>query len=288
LTTKKLVLLQKNKIKRKKIIKQMYQNIKYQTYLLLNPAKGYGKWDKVVDIFLVSLILLNVIAVILETVESVYDFYNQYFMIFEKISVYIFTIEFLLRLWTCTYEAKYQHAIWGRLRYVFSFGAIIDLLAFLPFYLPFTTLDLRVIRILRLFRFLRIFKLGRYLNATKIISNVFKSKKEELILCLVITLSLIIVASSFMYFAENQAQPNKYSSIPATMWWCVTTLTTVGYGDVFPITVIGKILTAFIAILGIGMFALPAGILASGFSDEFQKRKNRDKNICPHCGKEIE
>jgi voltage-gated potassium channel len=90
-----------------------------------------------------------------------------------------------------------------------------------------------------------------------------------------------------MYFAENQSQPDRYSSIPATMWWCVTTLTTVGYGDVFPITVIGKILTAFIAVLGIGMFALPAGILASGFSDEFQKRKNKEKHICPHCGKEI-
>jgi voltage-gated potassium channel len=166
-------------------------------------------------------------------------------------------------------------------------GALIDLLAFAPFYMPFTRIDLRVVRILRLFRFLRVFKLGRYLNATKLISNVFKSKKEELVLCLVITLSLIIIASSFMYFAENQAQPDKYSSIPATMWWCVTTLTTVGYGDIFPITVMGKILTAFIAILGIGMFALPAGILASGFSDEFQKRKNKEKNICPHCGKEI-
>jgi voltage-gated potassium channel len=266
----------------------MYQKLKYQIYLLLNPAKGHGKWDKVVDVFLMLLISLNVIAVILETVDDIYIVYNQHFRVFEKISVYIFTAEYLLRLWSCTCEAKYQHPIFGRLKYIFSLGAIIDLLAFLPFYLPFTTLDLRVVRILRLFRFLRIFKLGRYLNATKLISNVFKSKKEELILCLVTTLSLIIVASSFMYFAESQAQPDKYSSIPATMWWCVTTLTTVGYGDVFPTTVIGKILTAFIAILGIGMFALPAGILASGFSDEFQKRKNRDKNICPHCGKEIE
>jgi voltage-gated potassium channel len=254
---------------------------------LLNPAKGNGRWDKVVDCFLVILITLNIIAVILETVDSIYNSYNVCFRIFEKVSVYIFTIEYLLRLWACTCETKYKHPIIGRLKWIFSFGAIIDLLAFLPFYLPFTSVDLRVVRILRLFRFLRIFKLGRYLNATKLISNVFKSKKEELILCLVITLSLIIIASSFMYFAENQAQPDKYSSIPATMWWCVTTLTTVGYGDVFPIIVIGKILTAFIAILGIGMFALPAGILASSFSDEFQKRKNKEKYIFPHCGKEI-
>jgi voltage-gated potassium channel len=264
----------------------MCQKIKYKIYLLLNPAEGNEKWDKIVDYFLVTLITLNIIAVIFETVDDVYNSYNLCFKIFEKISVYIFTVEYLLRLWTCTCETKYQYPIIGRLKWIFSFGALIDLLAFAPFYLPFTKVDLRVVRILRLFRFLRIFKLGRYLNATKIISNVFKSKKEELILCMVITLSLIIVASSFMYFAENQAQPDKYSSIPATMWWCVTTLTTVGYGDVFPVTVIGKILTAFIAILGIGMFALPAGILASGFSDEFQK-KNTKKKHCPHCGKEL-
>jgi voltage-gated potassium channel len=255
----------------------MYNKFKYQTFLLLNPAKGNGKWDKVVDWFLVALIMLNIIAVILETVDEVYNSYRLYFKILERISVYLFTIEYLLRLWSCTYETKYKHPIFGRLKWVVSFGALIDLLAFAPFYLPFAKVDLRVVRILRLFRFLRIFKLGRYMNATRMISNVFKSKKEELILCLIITFSLIIVASSLMYFTENQAQPDKFSSIPTTMWWCVTTLTTVGYGDVFPITVLGRLLTAFIAILGLGMFALPAGILASGFSDEFQKRKNKEK-----------
>jgi voltage-gated potassium channel len=265
----------------------MYEKIKYRIYLVFNPAKENDKWSKIIDYFLIALITLNVVAVILETVDDVYNSYSLYFRIFEKISVYIFTVEYIIRLWTCTCETKYSHPILCRLRYIFSLGALIDLLAFVPFYLPFARIDLRVIRILRLFRFLRIFKLGRYLDATKLISNVFKSKKEELILCLVITLSLIIVASSFMYFAENQAQSDKYSSIPATMWWCVTTLTTVGYGDVFPITVIGRLLTALIAILGIGMFALPAGILASGFSDEFQKRKNKGKDSCPQCGQEL-
>jgi voltage-gated potassium channel len=266
----------------------MYNKLKYRIYLLLNPAKGNGKWDKVMDYFLVTLITLNIIAVILETVNDIESSYSLCFKIFEKVSVYIFTVEYLLRLWTCTCETKYKHPIFGRLKWVFSFGALIDLLAFAPFYLPFAKVDLRVVRILRLFRFLRIFKLGRYMNATRMISNVFKSKKEELVLCLIITFSLIVVASSLMYFTENQAQPDIFSSIPATMWWCVTTLTTVGYGDVFPITVLGRLLTAFIAILGLGMFALPAGILASGFSDEFQKRKNKEKTICPHCGKDIE
>lgn len=160
-------------------------------------------------------------------------------------------------------------------------------MAILPFYLPlFMIYDLRFIRILRLLRLFRFFKLGRYLNASKVIGNVFRSKKEELVLSFVITFFLVIVASSVMYYAEHDAQPEKFSSIPETMWWSVATLTTVGYGDEYPITSLGKFLTACISILGIGMFALPAGILASGFSDEFKKMKG-EKNFCPHCGEEI-
>jgi len=250
----------------------MKTDIKQTVFQLLNVSDGQDKASKLVDYMLIALISLNVIVVIIETVNNIYSRYATFFWLFEQISVYIFTVEYLLRIWSCTCDVKFQHPVWGRLKFMVSFESLIDLLAFLPFYLPFITVDLRFIRILRLFRFLRIFKLTRYLNATKLLSSVFKSKKEELILCLVITAPLIIVASSLMYFAENEAQPEAFSSIPATMWWCVTTLTTVGYGDVYPVTVVGRILTACIAILGIGMFALPAGILASGFSDEFKKR----------------
>jgi len=250
----------------------MKTDIKNTVYQLLNTSKSQHKAGKYVEYLLIVLISLNVIVVIIETVNSIYSRYTAFFLLFDRLSVYIFTLEYLLRVWTCTLDEKYQHPWRGRLKYVLSFDALVDLFAFLPFYLPFMTVDLRFIRIPRLFRFLRIFKLTRYLNAKNMLSNVFRSKKEELIMCLVITASLIVVASSLMYFAENEAQPEAFSSIPATMWWCVTTLTTVGYGDVYPVTIVGKILTACIAILGIGMFALPAGILASGFSDEFKKR----------------
>ncbi|MDR2497316.1 MAG: ion transporter [Tannerellaceae bacterium] len=245
-------------------------------------------YKKVIDYSLITLIISNCIAVIVETVDVVYNSFGEFFVIFEKTSVCIFTIEYLFRLWNCTIEERFRRPIIGRLQYMVSLRALVDLLAFLPFYLPFSTVDLRFIRILRLFRFMRIFKLGQYWNATKLISNVLKAKKEELILCIIITFALIIIASSFMYFAETQAQPDKYPSIPATMWWCVTTLTTVGYGDVFPITIIGKVLTALIAILGIGLFALPAGILASGFAEELHKGKGRVKTTCPHCGNIIQ
>ena len=123
------------------------------------------------------------------------------------------------------------------------------------------------------------------MHASKVIGTVVKSKKEELLLAMVITMVLIIIASSVMYFVEHDAQPHKFSSIPETMWWSVATLTTVGYGDIYPITVLGKTLTAIISILGIGMFALPAGILASGFSEAFKKEKVA--KVCPKCGEPI-
>jgi voltage-gated potassium channel len=212
----------------------MYPTIKKHIYILLDPSEGDSFWNKLIDGFVISLILLNVIAVILETVDSLFLAYGSLFQAFEIFSVCFFTIEYSLRVWTCTYIDKFKHPITGRLRYIFSLGSLIDLLAIVPFYLPLSTIyDFRFVRIFRLIKFLRVFKLGRYLNATKIISNVFKSKKEELVLCLLITVTLIVVASSLMYFVEHDAQPDKFSSIPETMWWSVTTLTTVGYGDVF-------------------------------------------------------
>lgn len=265
----------------------MYSTIKKQVFILLDPSESNSFGDKFVDTFLISLILLNILAVILETVDSLFIVYGPVFGAFEFFSVLVFSLEYLLRVWTCTCLEKYKHPIIGRIKYIFSVGSFIDLLAIIPFYLPLSRLyDFRFVRIVRLVRFLRVFKLGRYLNASRIISNVFKSKKEELILCLLITLALIVVASSFMYFIEHDIQPDKFSSIPETMWWSVTTLTTVGYGDVVPITYTGKVVTAIISILGVGLFALPAGILASGFSAEFQRLK-KSKNICPYCGEEL-
>lgn len=265
----------------------MYVTLKTRTYLLLDPNKGGTMWDRLINSFIVSLIILNTLAVILETVNSFYNHYKPWFQFVETLSVIVFSIEYILRLWVSTSIEKFSDPIRGRMKYICTPGAIIDLVAILPFYLPLlAAIDLRFIRVLRLVRFLRFFKLGRFLNASKVINNVFKAKKDELSLSVGITLVLIIVASSVMYFVEHDAQPDKFSSIPETMWWSVATLTTVGYGDMFPITTLGKTLTAFISILGIGMFALPAGILASGFSDEL--KKNKQKTCCPHCNKEIE
>jgi voltage-gated potassium channel len=167
--------------------------------------------------------------------------------------------------------------------------AIVDLLAILPAFLPLIfPLDLRIIRFLRLFRLFRLFKMSRYVDSLNSLDDVVRSKKEELTVTVVMIAMLLLFSSSLMYVVETEAQPDKFPDIPSAMWWGVATLTTVGYGDVFPVTPLGKVLGGFIAFLGIGMFALPTGILASGFAEEIRKRHEKDKACaCPHCGGDV-
>ena len=153
--------------------------------------------------------------------------------------------------------------------------ALIDLLAILPFYLPFAGIDLRFIRIFRLFRIFRLLKISRYINAAEMIRNVIVNKKEELLISLFAISVILLVVSSFMYFVEGDIQPQAFGSIPKSLWWGVITMTTVGYGDVYPVTTVGKILGSIVAMLCVGIVALPTGLLASGFSDEIKKRKNK-------------
>ena len=245
--------------------------------------KAESEEDKVsryFDLFIMTLILLNVAAVIMETVESIHVQYESFFYYFEIFSVTIFTFEYLIRIWACTADPFYASPIWGRVKYIFTLSMLIDLLAILPFYLPLImAIDGRFLRILRLFRLFRLFKLGRYSSAFQSIVYVLKKRREELVVSVTIVIFMLILSSSLMYYVENEAQPEAFTSIPATMWWGVATLTTVGYGDVYPITGLGKALGAVIAILGVGMFALPAGIVASGFESVLSKKeKEEDQN----------
>ena len=246
-----------------------------------------GDWaSRAFDVFIITLILLNVAAFILQSVRAIDSRCPGLFYGFEVFSVVVFTVEYVLRVWSCTVSPKYVHPLKGRLRFMVTPMAIIDLLAFLPFYLPFLGLDLRFIRVIRLFRLFRVAKLGRYSQAVKTFGRVLRAKKGELVIALVVLTIVLLFASSLMYYAERDAQPDEFSSIPASMWWAVCTLTTVGYGDAYPLTPLGKLAASIVAILGIGIFAMPAGILASGFVEEFESRKK--KTVCPHCGKELE
>jgi len=240
-----------------------------------------------VQLLLLSLILVNLFALVIETVEPIYRGWHAVFRTFELFSVGVFSLEYVIRVWSCTSDERFHHPLLGRLRFALTPLALIDLAAILPFYLPLRGLDLLFLRIVRLSRLMRVLKLGRYSTAVRTIGNVLKAKKEELITLASVMLVILLLASSLMYVVENSAQPDKFSSIPSTMWWAVMTLTTVGYGDVYPVTGLGRLLASVIAILGIGMFALPTGVLGAAFLEEVQ-RSDRQSQRCPHCGKLID
>ena len=262
-------------------------NIKGRVFEILEVAGVSDIPSRIFDVFIVSLISLNLTAVISETVKSLATRYTPIFRNFEIFSVVIFTIEYVLRIWTCTTNENFRQPVSGRIRFAFTPLPLIDLMAILPFYLPMLIpLDLRFLRILRLVRIFRMFKIARYSKALKIMGNVLRAKTEELVIAVFIIIVLLILVSSLMYFVESRIQPGSFSSIPQSMWWGIATLTTVGYGDVYPVTPIGKILGAIVSLLGIGMFALPTGIISSGFTEEIRKRPGKPQ-LCPHCGKAI-
>jgi voltage-gated potassium channel len=263
----------------------MYQKTKHKVHILLHPELGESKADKAVNIFIISLIVLNVVAVILETVHPLYEEHKKLFDTFDRVSVVIFTIEYVLRVWSCTHDPRYKGSIKGRIKYMLSPGALIDLLAFLPTYFhAFLNFDLRMLRLLRFLRFFRLFRLTAYTRSAQMIFNVFRSRINELLLSFTMVLFLIIIASCLLFFAEHNAQPDKFSSVPATMWWAVVTLTTTGYGDMAPITTLGKTLAGIIMLTGVALFALPAGIITVGFLEEFRAIKKYKGRTCPHCG----
>lgn len=257
--------------------------MKKRIFEVIEKANGKDILSKIFDISIIILIILNVIAVIINSFSDLPVFLNVILKYFEIISIVIFTIEYLLRIWTA--DLLHKNSKHPHLKYIFSFMSLIDVLSILPFYIPFILpFDLRFLRMLRLLRLLRIFKINRYNDAMDIIGKVFRNEKEKLLTTVFITTVLIILASSIMYYVENEAQPEEFPNIVASIWWAVATLTTVGYGDIYPITILGKLLSGIIAILGIGLVALPTGIISSGFINEVT---TNNKKFCPHCGKEI-
>ena len=267
-----------------------HKNIKKRTFEIIQASTEHDLASKIFDICLIVLILINVCLVIADTFNLPEKVKTVSYYI-EVVSVTIFTIEYFLRIWTADLLYPNKNLFVARIKYVFSFLAIIDLLAILPFYLPFLiTIDLRVLRMLRIIRLFRVFKINRYTNALSAIVKVFKNKQNELLSSIFVVLLLMIVASVLMYSVENKAQPEVFRNAFDALWWALATLTTVGYGDIYPITVLGKILSAIIAILGIGLVAVPTGIISAGFMENMEESKKCEKDeikYCPYCGKEI-
>lgn len=260
--------------------------IKEKIYHLIDVEKGNQKGDFFVSYFIFGLIILNVITLFLESYQNIFEAYKKVFWIIEVVSIIIFSIEYLLRIWTADMLHENLSPFKARLKYIFSFMGIVDLMAILPFYLPYIIkIDLRVIRVLRLFRLLRILKLSRHHRSLQIISTVVRKSKGDIFTTIFITAILLILSSTLMFHIENQAQPDQFTDIGQALWWATATLTTVGYGDIYPVTGLGKALSAVIALLGIGIVALPTGIISSAYIQEVQYRK--EDQSCPHCGKTI-
>ena len=263
----------------------MYKNLRRRVYELFAPNLG-GKIGYFTDWFIMILIVANVVAVMFETVDTLAASYGGFFYWFEVFSVVVFTIEYVARIWSAIEDQDYQGPISGRVKFASRPLLIVDLLAIAPFYLSAAgvTTDLRFLRALRLVRFVRLLKLARYSDSMRAMGAVLQRKKPDILIALFANIILLVIASSVMYFIEHPHQPEAFPSIPETMWWGVVTLTTVGYGDVVPVTPLGQLVGAIVALLGIGLFALPASILASGFIEEARSQAR----TCPHCGEEIE
>ena len=243
-----------------------------------------------INIGLVSIIFLNSVAIILHTVPEIRNnrHYERFFQDFEIISVVIFTIEYFLRIWSCVENPAVKNSWRGRLSYIFSFWAVVDFLGIFPFYFTLLTSDFGIIRILRVFRLFRLFRVTRYSRALKMIRNVLLETKEELLICFSFIIFTLMISSSVMYYLEHNLQPERFKSIPATLWWGVITMTTTGYGDMYPITAAGKFFGGIVLILGIALFALPTGIIASGFMEQIRRDKGRKYVQCPHCNEWID
>ncbi|MGB0887627.1 MAG: ion transporter [Vicingaceae bacterium] len=226
-----------------------------------------SKWGLFFDYFIQGLIILSLITFSIETIPDISDKTREIIQIIELVCVVIFTIEYLIRI----IIAK------KKLKFIFSFFGIIDLCAILPFYLS-TGLDLRTIRALRLLRLFRMLKLVRYNKAIKRFSIAFKLMKEELIMFSSLAIILVFFSGVGIYYFENSAQPEQFSSIFSSLWWAVCTLTTVGYGDVFPITVGGKVFTFIILMIGLGIIAIPAGMISSALTEarEIEEKNNKE------------
>ena len=272
------------------------RKFKTRVFQTIEPAEDGDVVSKIFDIFIIGLIIVNICMVIAETFD-LSDAVKHVFSILEIVSVAVFTVEYALRVWTADLLRPELSPPKARLRYVFSFMALMDLLAILPFYVPYIIpVDLRVLRTLRVTRLLRLFKVNRYTSAIALIGKVFKKKASQLVVSMFIVGLLMLIASVLMYNIENAAQPNVFHNAFDALWWAIATLTTVGYGDIYPITAGGKILSSIIAILGIGLIAVPTGIISAGFmetigsddEDAEKPEQHDEKCYCPYCGKRIE
>jgi voltage-gated potassium channel len=240
----------------------------------------YRKAAKRFEILIITLVILSILGIIIDSYSFKNPAVHNTLHALEITIVIIFSIEYIARLWTANLLYPHLGPLKSRIKFMLSFEGIIDLIAIVPFYLPLIfKADFRVVRLLRVLMLIRILKLKRYSKAMHLFITIVGDRKKELAITGYITALLVLVSSIIMFQIEHSVQPEKFPNVIETLWWSVSTLTAVGYGDVYPITGLGKILSSFIALLGIGLVALPTGIISSGFIEKLRNKKH----TCPNC-----
>ena len=251
------------------------KDVQYRIYQLLEKAEEGDKASRLVDIGLSVLVFVNVIAVSLETVDSLHRAYAGLFWWIETVSVTLFSVEYVLRFWSVAAAADERgiSSLKARLSYVFSPTGIIDLIAILPSLLPllFGSIDLRWLRILRL---ARLFKFSHYTSALEDLISSVRRERQSFVATIYLLFLALMISSTLIYVFEHDLQPDYFGSIPESMWWSFVTLTTVGYGDVVPITAAGRAVAAMTALMGVCVVALLTGIVATGFSKQMALKQS--------------
>lgn len=252
----------------------MSRMVKLQLYLfdLLETGGGNNKASKVVDFIIMALVILAVLTVIAESVESLRIRYGEIFNYCESFFLTFFCLEYVLRLWCSPLRYPELSSFKARFKYIFSFYGIVDLLAISPIFLTaiFPNLDLVILRILRLLRFV---KITQYNNALQDLFSAIHHERKSFLSTAYIFMLAVLLSASLVYFAEGQVQPDKFASIPQSMWWALITLTTVGYGDAYPITPFGKAVGAITSLMGVCTVALLTGIVANAFSAQLARKR---------------
>ena len=248
--------------------------LRYHIFRMVSVGVVDEPVNQAYDVISTVALIVNLVVMILNTFSGIQERYDTLLLVLEHVTVFFFAVDYVLRVYSAPYLYPDLSPVKAQIKYVFSFAGIIDFLSFAPFYLPiFFPSGASVFRFFRVARIMRLFRINAYYDSLNVITEVLSSKKMQLVSSVFIILVLMIASSLCMYSVENAAQPNVFENAFSGIWWAASTLLTVGYGDIYPITTMGKILGIVITFLGVGMVAIPTGIISAGFVEQYTRLK---------------